>query len=278
MRFSAAISVGLVLAWIGTAAAQAPADARFKPRQSNRFIPPVSFPMEKIEELFAREAKVKKLPRMFPEGWTKGELDMRLIVDAFAPLRLKKGYTLRTYHLGSRDASWGFVWAMPENLPYPSPGEAPIWKGHPMEPPRPAGVLDDPMDAIEGDGTPWSYVCASILKRELAEFGARGSAVGWTYDRILDKNPWTSGLAKLYKTPIQGPTGEPKDWSWLEREPRDWPPAVQVEPDKITVTFHTYSGLKNQAIYRNVDVYKPGTYRSTSDRRVVVQGPAGFIN
>jgi len=39
-------------------------------------------------------------------------------------------------------------------------------------PPRPHGALDDFMDAIEGDGSAWSYLSASLFAREAAELGA----------------------------------------------------------------------------------------------------------
>ena len=43
------------------------------------------------------------------------------------------------------------------------------------------------MQAIEGDGSPWSYLSASILSREAAEFGAMWHGCDWSDQTILSK-------------------------------------------------------------------------------------------
>ena len=45
------------------------------------------------------------------------------------------------------------------------------------------------MQAIEGDGSPWSYLSASILSREAAEFGAIWHGCVWSDQTILSKPP-----------------------------------------------------------------------------------------
>jgi len=47
------------------------------------------------------------------------------------------------------------------------------------------------MAAIEGDGSPESYIQASLLARELREFGVRWHGCDWSTQEILDKNPQT---------------------------------------------------------------------------------------
>ena len=39
------------------------------------------------------------------------------------------------------------------------------------------------MDVIEDDGAPWSYLAASLVARELLEYGAMWHGIGWgTYE------------------------------------------------------------------------------------------------
>ena len=45
------------------------------------------------------------------------------------------------------------------------------------------------MQAIEGDGSPWSYLSASILSREAVEFGAVWHGCVWSDQTILSKPP-----------------------------------------------------------------------------------------
>lgn len=263
----------------GSLSAAEPGAYKFKPRPSRentiQDVPPVSFPMSKIEELYERQSRVKRTPQALPDGWSKSTANLTALVNAFE-LRLKKGYVLQAYLLAQREASRGVVWALPASAEFPEPQDCPRMKDHPLQAPRPPGALDDAMDALEGDESPWSYLCASLLKRELAETGARGNACDWTYHRILDRNPWTSPLAKLRKSTIEGPSGSSDQWQWTQREPRDWPPQVRVERERVTVILHTYSGRNTQTIYRHVDVYRPGNYRPISTQTPIAEGPRGF--
>lgn len=45
------------------------------------------------------------------------------------------------------------------------------------------------MEAIEGDGSHWSYLSASIFMREINEFGASWHGCSWSTHEIIDKNP-----------------------------------------------------------------------------------------
>ena len=68
----------------------------------------------------------------------------------------------------------------------------PTDKGCILEPPKPSDALDEFMEAIDGDGKPWSYLCASLLARELAEFGAMWHGCGWSEHAILGENPFNA--------------------------------------------------------------------------------------
>ena len=43
------------------------------------------------------------------------------------------------------------------------------------------------------------------------------------------------------------------------------------------MTFFTFSGLGQEAIYRHTDTYKPDTYRFQSEREEIATGPGGYV-
>ena len=48
--------------------------------------------------------------------------------------------------------------------------------------------------------------------------------------------------------------------------------------NSVTVSFYTYSELGRQAIYRHLDIYKKkGEYRFNSKKKVVAEGPGGYV-
>ena len=75
------------------------------------------------------------------------------------------------------------------------------------------------MEAIEGDGSPESYLCASLLARELHEFGAMLHGCNWSTHTILDQNPLAVGNSLQL---LNAPSGTPEQWKWLAPEPVQW--------------------------------------------------------
>jgi len=237
---------------------------------------PATFPAKKIAQLRRRASTAAELPDEVPEGWSKSAIDPMAVLALFKPLRIKDGYVLRAYQFRSGGNGNGFVWAMPVDAEFPDPEECPRQKGVFLAPPKPPLALDNVMDAIDGDGSPWSYMCASILARELAEFGAMWHGCDWNTHRILDANPWednedtqTDGV-----TEEMPPTAERE---WIQPKPTHWKPQVVSEGEQVIVTFLTYSGLGQEAIYQHRDVYTVGSYKFEADRQEVARGAGGFV-
>jgi len=128
----------------------------------------VYFPAERVLEMRrcvertyregpARGAEV--VPERACAGWFKSTADPAKLLACFPGLRLKSGFVLRAYLY--RDGSGngnGFVWATSRDLPFPEPEACPRVEGVFLSPPRPPGSLENFMEAVEGDGTPWSYL------------------------------------------------------------------------------------------------------------------------
>ena len=237
----------------------------------------IAFPIKRVSNLRRRAEEACEVSKEGPQGWSKSELDPMKLLEAFPALRIKKGYVLRAYQFRAGSDGNGLVWAMPEDAPFPEPGECPAVKDEVQKSPRPPGALDDVMEVIEGDGSPWSYLCASILAHEVGEFGAIWHGCTWSTHVILGGDPWDFPEDFARREPHEGPYGDAHAWQWLEAKPDEWKPAVSVDEESVTVTFHTYSGLVNQAIYRHLDTYTPGSYRHSSLTKTLAEGPRGYV-
>jgi hypothetical protein len=114
------------------------------------------------------------------------ELAVRRVLKAFPPLRGHDGHVLRAYRF--RDGAGngnGVVWATPASAPFPEPTELPVDEERFLSPPKPPEALDDFTAAIEGDNSPLSHGCASVLAGEARELGALWHGCGWSVERIL---------------------------------------------------------------------------------------------
>jgi hypothetical protein len=239
---------------------------------------PVALSVARIKEL-RRKATELSQPvdgRKDPPGWSKSRVDPAKLVEIFKPLRLRKGYVLRAYIFREEGNGSGVVWAMPEDAEFPAPEDCPALENHMLKAPKPSEALDDVMEAIEGDGSPESYLAASLLRRELREFGAMWHGCNWSTHVVLDQDPWKAGPPREEDSPLDRPTSDPREWKWPEPKPTQWSPRVQVEKDRVTVTFHTYSGLGKESIFRHTDTYRPGKYRPKMAQKLIGEGPAGF--
>ncbi len=141
-----------------------------------------NFPVTTVNRLRRRAEKARAIELdELVGGWQLCPVDPMELLAMFKPLRIKAGFVLRAYVYRSGSDANGVVWALPKDAPLPevhtdenTPWEQAMFAmfGR-IDQPRPPGALDDVMQAIEGDGSPWSFVCASLFAREAAEFGAR---------------------------------------------------------------------------------------------------------
>lgn len=65
------------------------------------------------------------------------------------------------------------------------------------------------MQAIDGDGSSWSYLSASILSREAEEFGAMWHGCVWSDQKILSKLPRQLLEIRIQLTGANGPVRQP---------------------------------------------------------------------
>lgn len=206
-----------------------------------------------------------------PEGWSRCELDPMVLLGFFYPLRLKPGFVLRAYQFRNCETGYGVVWALPFDIEFPEP-----ISGSPDEPPKPAGALDDPMEAISGDGSPWSYLLASLLARELGDFAGFGPGLTWSTHLVLDTDPWKKYNPIAHALAGQGFANNPLGWHWHGTRPRDWRPAVLTDDGTTCVRFYTFTGFGQQRINFFEDRYRPDGLVFQRSETIIAVGPQGI--
>ncbi len=227
------------------------------------------FQMEQIEEIRTRAENARRLEiDTVPEGWCRSQVDLGKLLEAFPSLKLKSGYELGAYQFRLGGNGHGLVFAVPQGLILPDPDELISTK----EMPYPDGAIEEVMEVIEGNGTPWSYLSASIFSREVGEFGAMWHGNNWTMHTIIDSLEVINGLATK-----PGATVDENEWEWVDTKPIEWGPRVYEVEGLVTVDFKTFSALGHKCIYKHTDTYEPGKYIFKSVEKLIARGPMGYV-
>ncbi len=230
-----------------------------------------TFSAKQFTDIRQKVMEAARVPENVAEGWSISKVDPARLVPLFRTLKIKRGYVLRAYQFAEGGNGNGIVWAMPKDADFPDPNEALRETFGFPRPPKPNRALDNYMEAIEGDGSALSYISASILSRELQEFGALWHGCDWSLHTILDADPWAEASSDDEDPHV--PSRPEAPWRWEGKRPTDWRPRLSVADGKIRVTFYTYSPLGKEGIYEHVDEFRPGEYRFTTSRKKVGVGP-----
>jgi hypothetical protein len=236
-----------------------------------------TFDRRRLTALRRRAEKARQGQEPPPAGWSKSAIDPMGVVDAFDALRVRAGFTLRAYQYYCGGNGHAIVWAMPAGSEFPEPQDCSLRAVSVLDRPRPPGALDDVMEVIEGDGSPWSYISASLFWREIREFGAIWHGCDWTSHNVLDRNP-LAAPARGRRRSDDWPSGGATDWHWRRPEPADWRPAVRRRGASVTVTFCTFNAAVREEIALHTDRYRSRGYRFVQKIDTLATGPAGFIN
>ncbi len=174
------------------------------------------------------------------------------IVAKLPGLRIKSGFRMVSYLVRTAEGGSSVTWALPEALTTTAQLEDALnavsdASGNP----QPVGALS-PMEAIEGDRTVPSFITASLLYRELQEFGTQGKNWNWRHHRLIES------------VPPQVP------WEWRGEMPKDLATKVLVFPDgRAAVEFFSCRIVAPVAIVRHMDQYAANSYQPSCIDRVV---------
>jgi hypothetical protein len=189
--------------------------------------------------------------------WITYFADLSSNLSLFPCLCLKDGYALRAYvfaeYEGMDGDGHGIVWAMPEHVSLPD-----VPKTLRSKPP---GALNNIMEAIKGDGSLWSFMCASIFFCGMSDFGLGGHMWNLETGKIIENDTWQSpeGYRSL------------DDFEWHEPKPLNFNPEVKRENNIITVTLHTREDYAPGRLTRFVDVYNHRNYCFKREETIIAE-------
>lgn len=168
-------------------------------------------------------------------------------------LRLKPGLRLVSYLHRTPDQGTGVTWAVPEPLSTTMHLEqALIDRGDRSQPPRPAGALENVMEAMEGDRSLLSFLVASLLRRELQELGALGKSCRWSHHRLIDTLP------------------DPVACQWRSQPPQNLLPKGRILPDgRAAIEFFSCRTVAPIAIFQHLDQYSAKDYTAVGSDRAI---------
>ena len=162
-------------------------------------------------------------------------------------LWLKPGFRLVSFVCREKEFGKGAVFAVPEAYSTTAWLEQAIAKSQDIQPLIPEGASPDLMEVIDGDRSAASFLLASLLRRELKEFGAAGKQCDWSCHRVIDAIP------------------SQVKWHWQGNPPKDLAPKVKLLPDSQAATeFFTCRIQAPIAIFRHVDQYPAKQYKGSS--------------
>ncbi len=197
-------------------------------------------------------------------GWWHGESASMAhgpandLFGVFDTLWLKSGFVLHACVHQEFLGGNGRIWAVPtDSLPVASGGHPNLEREWMKRPPGAVPL----MEAIEGDGSPWSYLSASILSREAAEFGAYWHGLDWSVHTILSEPPRQADDPDVSgsERPETGdaPVG---NWTWHAPVPDRWAPTFVETGTATEVVLHAYNPIAGGNVYRVTDRYPTGSY------------------
>ena len=229
---------------------------------------------DEIRQLRNRARLAARVPLTTPDGFSVSTADLEDIVAVFPALQPRPGFVLRGYEDRWDSNGVGFVRAFPLGQPAPLPGA--VLPASARQQVSRAGLENSPMHAITGDGSAWSYLCASILAREFEEFGARWHGQSWVTHTLLTRDPWNA-FPQIEDRNFYALRTDRDQWEWDQEELTDWRPRVQVSRGMIEVIFYTYSPLEQERIYRHEDTYQRGDYCAKTERTEIARGPQRMV-
>lgn len=167
-------------------------------------------------------------------------------------LKLKPDYRLVSYLYRAAENGVGATWALPQPLSTTAELEKALIDSDRDHPPKPAGALDQVMLALEGDRSIISFVAASLLRRELQEFGALGNGCSWSRHRLIQTVP------------------PQLRWQWRVEPPKSMAPKVLVYADgRAAIEFFTCRTVAPIALFQHLDQYSAEHYQANSLNRAI---------
>ena len=237
----------------------------------------VSFSIRRVSRLRRAAERARTDLPPIANGWSASAFRADALLRVFDALRFKPGFALHAYEFREGGNGNGIIWAVPAGAPLLAPDDCARVEDAWLQHPRPPEAVPL-MHAVEGDGTPWSYLSASILSREAAEFGAIWHGCVWSDQTILSRRPRqtdgdeASGEAR--KLTSDAPVS---NWTWHGAVPREWKPTYTDRGATKEIVLHIHNPIGGERIYRATDTYPAGSYKGNTETTVLCTGDRGVV-
>jgi len=216
------------------------------------------------------DAWAGQIPRDIEEGWSVSSVDFAEVIAVCPPLQLKAGWKLQAYQYVMGRNGHALLFAVPEEQTLPEPAN-PEDNNAPL---IPVFASSNFMEIVQGDGSPYSYMVASIFAREMSEFGKFGHGGNWIAYHILEDDPWQNSFEVRVGSDM---SMDESEWTLRVPKPSSWKPSVMVNPEAIITRFYTFCGLGMQKIVSYTDTYIAGNYQPQIGSEVIATGPRGYV-
>ena len=237
----------------------------------------VSFSIRRVNRLRQAAERARTDLPPIPDGWSASACRANELLRVFDALWLKPGFALHAYEYRIGGNGNGIIWAVPTDAPLLAPGDCPGNDDVFLRPPQPPRAVPL-MQAIEGDGSPWSYLSASILSREAAEFGAIWHGCVWSDQTVLSKAPrQADGLETEDRARKLTGDAPVSNWTWCGAVPPLWKPTYADKGTTRQVVLHIHNPVEREEIYRATDTYPAGSYDGETETTVLCRGEGGFV-
>ena len=245
----------------------------------------VSFGIGRVNRLRRAAEKARKLASApdrlaeanpFSGRWSDSD-GANDLIGVFDALRLKAGFGLRAFVYREGRNGNGIIWAVQADAPPVAADECPRLEDTWLQPPRPPGAVPL-MQAIEGDGSPWSYLSASILSREAAEFGAIWHGCVWSDQTILSKPPQQADDPDADDARKLTGDAPVSHWTWRGAAPGTWKPTYADRGTSREVVLHIHKPIGGEEIYRATDTYPIGSYDGQTETTVLCTGDRFIVH
>ena len=241
----------------------------------------VSFSIRRVNRLRRAAERARTVDSEDPDlppteslsnGWSGSTDKANELLRVFETLWLKAGFALHAYEFRAGSNGNGIIWAVPADAPLVAPDDCPSVEDAWLQPPRPPEAVPL-MQAIEGDGSPWSYLSASILSREAGEFGAVWHGCVWSDQAILSKSPrQAEGEDPSYSLTKPNRDAPVSNWTWCGAAPDTWKPTFADRGPTREVVLHIHNPIGGEEVYRATDTYPVGSYEGRTERTVLCTG------
>lgn len=209
------------------------------------------------------------MPQVMSQGWQIAPVDPAIILPAFDRLFLRPGYHLQAYKYRYGRDGHALVYALPDGVALEA-----VVENASQPPAPPPAALQNPMQAIDGDGSLESYLQASIFSRELGDFYALGHGRSWDFVFVIGEDAWSEpGPVSPSR---RKPASSQHAFFWPAGTPIDLNPRIEKNAGQVIVQFYTYTALNVECIILNQDTYTAGQYVFQPNPRQVAEGPQGF--